>query len=209
MKKIILILTIIAFVVSNSHAQDEKTDFRDKLQFGLKMGLNYSDIYDIKGSEYSADPKFGFVTGTFVTIPINKIIGIQPEILFSQKGFKATGSVLGVSYRYTRITNFIDAPILFALKPSGLLTLLAGPQYSYLINQKDVFENTTHEQEFNNDNMRKNMLCFLMGVDINLNHLVIGSRVGWDITNNNGDGTSTVPRYKNVWFQGTLGYRFY
>ena len=30
-----------------------------------------------------------------------------------------------------------------------------------------------------------------------------------DIQNNNGDGTSTTPRYKNVWFQGTLGFKFY
>jgi hypothetical protein len=78
--------------------------------------------------------------------------------------------------------------------------------------QKDVFANafTTIEQEteFQNDNVRKNTLCFTGGADINLNHFVIGARVGWDLMNNNGNGTTTTPRYKNVWYQATVGFRF-
>jgi len=44
-------------------------------------------------------------------------------------------------------------------------------------------------------------------MDINLNNIVIGARAGWDLFNNNGDGTSTTPRYKNVWAQATVGIR--
>jgi hypothetical protein len=103
-------------------------------------------------------------------------------------------------------------PLLFALKPSPLITLLAGPQFSYLIKQRDVFEgspvNTVVEEEFKNDNIRKNILCFAGGIDFNFNHILIGTRMGWDIQSNVGDGTSTTPRYKNVWLQATLGVRF-
>lgn len=60
-----------------------------------------------------------------------------------------------------------------------------------------VLLTTQQEQEFANDNIRKNTLCFIVGVDVILDKLVIGGRVGWDLTNNNGDGTSTKPRYKN------------
>jgi len=45
------------------------------------------------------------------------------------------------------------------------------------------------------------------GVDINLVNIVLGARVGLDMYNNNGDGTSTTPRYKNVWAQATVGFR--
>jgi len=38
--------------------------------------------------------------------------------------------------------------------------------------------------------------------------LVLSGRVAWDLYDNNGDGTSTTPRYKNVVGQITLGYRF-
>ncbi len=132
-------------------------------------------------------------------------------MLFSQKGFKATGSLLGNPYTLTRTTNFIDVPLLIALKPAPFITILGGPQFSYLFKQRDEFEgsvNTVVEEEFKNDNIRKNMLCFIGGLDFNLNRIVIGTRVGWDIQNNLGDGSSSTPRYKNTWIQGTLGVRF-
>lgn len=184
----------------------------DKIYSGFKAGLNYSRVYDAKGEEFKIDGKLGMAAGVFISIPVGKYLGFQPEILFSQKGFKATGSVLGSNYEFTRTTNFIDIPLLVTLKPSASVTILAGPQYSYLIKQKDVFANAilsgVQEQEFNNDNLRKNILCFLGGIDINLYQLVLGVRAGWDFQDNNGDGTATTPRYKNVWYQATVGIRF-
>ncbi len=212
MKKIILMIAVVTLMANISSAQENKTDFRDQPQFGLKIGTNYSNVYDAQGEEFHADPKIGLAAGAFVAIPIGTYIGIQPEILYSQKGFKATGNILSSTYTFTRTTSYIDVPILFALKPSEFITILAGPQYSYLIKQRDVFVSSAtsfeQEQEFKNDNIRKNTLCFLGGIDITIKQIVLGARVGWDIQNNNGDGTSTTPRYKNTWYQITIGYRF-
>jgi hypothetical protein len=211
MKKIILIIGAITTMSNFSNAQE--TDLRERLLFGLKAGVNYSNVYDAQGEEFQADPKLGLAAGAFVAIPIGKYLGIQPEVLYSQKGFKATGRILGGTYEFTRTTSFIDVPLLVSFKPSEFLTLVAGPQYSYLIKQTDVFANAStsilQEQEFENDNIRKNILCLTGGVDLTLKHIVLGARVGWDIQNNNGDGTSSTPRYKNVWYQATVGYRFY
>ena len=209
MKKIILIIVTITFMADIISAQDNSTDLRDKLQFGLKGGVNLSNVYDTKNQEFNADFKVGFAGGAFLAIPIGKYIGFQPEILFSQKGYKATGTFLTIAYEYTHTTSYVDVPLLFAIKPSPLVTLLAGPQYSFLVKQKDVFTsgnfNNTQEQEFEND---KSVLCFLGGIDINLDQFVLGARAGWDLQNNNGDGTSTKPSYKNIWYQATLGFRF-
>jgi hypothetical protein len=120
--------------------------------------------------------------------------------------------MFGSKYDLKRTTNYVDVPLFLALKPSESVTLLAGPQFSYLLKQKDEFSNSSgnfqQQEEFENENIRKNILCFIGGFDINLEHTVIGTRVGWDISSNNGDGTSTTPRYKNIWLQATLGYRF-
>lgn len=93
-----------------------------------------------------------------------------------------------------------------------MLTILVGPQFSFLVNEKNLFTSTTasvlQEQTFKNDNVRKNTLCLTGGVDVNVSSFVIGARAGWDVQNNNGDGTSTTPRYKNVWYQATIGFRF-
>lgn len=213
--KTIKFLTVVAFMsmTSIAVAQDEETDSREKLQFGLKAGLNFSNVYNSRTEEFTADGKFGFAGGAFIRIPIGKFLGIHPEVLFSQKGFRGDGVLLGSDYSFTRTTSFLDIPILLALKPAEFVTILAGPQYSFLLSQKDVFTSTlvsvSQEQEFENDNIRKNIFGFVAGVDINIMHFVIGARAGWDIQNNNGDGTSSTPRYKNTWFQGTIGYTFY
>jgi hypothetical protein len=223
MKKTILIIAAVTLMANysgaqqvnvqqNNSSQNEVSDTRDMIQLGIKVGFNYSNVYDVKSEDFNADPKFGWVAGGFLSIPVGKYLGVQPEFLFSQKGYSATGSVLGINYEYTSTTNYIDVPLLIQLKPSPYITLLAGPQFSYLIKQKNVFANDIlsgeQEQEFENDNIRKNVLCFLGGFDFNFDPLLLGLRAGWDIQNNNGDGTSTVPRYKNVWYQATIGLRF-
>ena len=207
MKKIMFALLVSVMGGSSMYAQSSS----DQLHIGVKAGANYSNMYDSQNKEYSADGKIGFAAGAFVSIPIGTYFGIQPEVLFSQKGFKATSSVLGNDVSLTRTTNYIDVPIFLAVKPSEMVTILVGPQYSFLMKQKDVFSspitNTTTVNDFNNDNLRKNTLCLVTGLDINLNSIVVGARVGWDLFDNNGDGTSTTPRYKNVWAQATVGFR--
>jgi hypothetical protein len=205
MKKIILIIGGMLAISYGTIAQNGPA-------FGFKVGTNYSNVYDSQGENFSAVPKFGLAAGAFLSIPIGKYLGIQPEVLFSQKGFKATGTLFGSTYDMTRTTNYIDVPLLVAVKPIKYVTFLVGPQFSFLMKQTDKFNNATtnfqQEQAFKNDNLRKNTLCLLGGADVNLDHTVIGLRAGWDLSNNNGDGTSSTPRYKNVWAQATIGYKF-
>jgi hypothetical protein len=209
MKKNLFTILACIFMANTMNAQD--TNSSDQIHIGLKAGGNYSNIYDTKGEKYNADGKIGLATGVFLSIPIGTYLGIQPEVLFSQKGFTATSSVLGADVKLTRTTNYIDVPIFLAIKPSEMITILVGPQYSYLIKQNDKFTNPITDievnQDFDTDNLRKNTLCLVGGVDFNLNNLVLGARIGMDMYNNNGDGTSTTPRYKNVWAQATVGFR--
>jgi hypothetical protein len=209
MKKIIIALIISGTSISTIYAQT--SDTRGEFHLGLKAGMNYSNVYDSQGEDFVADAKVGFVAGGFLTIPIGSLVGFQPEILFSQKGFKGSGTLLGSPYQVTRTTNYLDIPLMLSIKPTRSVSLLAGPQFSFLLRQKDEFANgsasTFQIQEFENDNIRKNTLGFLLGADFNFDSIVLGTRLGWDIKNNNGDGTSTTPRYKNKWFQISLGFK--
>ncbi|WP_162126094.1 porin family protein [Flavobacterium phycosphaerae] len=215
MKRVILIMAMMVLTVTSTVAQTDPTttvDNRDKMFIGIKGGVNLSNVYDSEGEDFVANSKFGFAAGGFIAIPIGKYFGVQPEVLFSQKGFKSTGTFLGNSYEMTRTTDYIDVPLLISFKPVENVSLLFGPQFSYLLKQKDDFKggtiSSTQEDEFSNDNIRKNTFCLTGGADFNVDHLVIGVRAGWDVKNNNGDGTSTTPRYKNMWYQATIGYRF-
>ena len=210
MKRLLLLsVGIIGFALSDSLGQ--KT--RDEFSIGIKVGSNYSNVFDSKGEQFVADGKYGLAAGAFLSLPVGKLIGIQPEVIYSEKGFKATGAFLGSNYSATRTTTYIDVPILLAIKPISYLTILAGPQYSFLIKQNNNFTGTLaaidQQKIFDNDNIRKNVLGLTGGVDINLSSFVVSARAGWDVQNNNGDGTSTTPRYKNAWYQATIGYRLF
>lgn len=206
MKKSILVFAAMFAIAYNGTAQN-------RFHLGVKAGANLSKVYDAQGEVFNADSKIGFAVGGFMSIPLGAVLGIQPEVLFSQKGFKSTGKILGNSYTLTRTTNYLDVPIFLAINASKYVSVLAGPQFSYLLSRKDEFGNnlTSVEQvqAFKNDDIRKNMLGVAGGLDINVHPIVIGARVGWDLMKNNGDGTKTTPRYKNVWAQVSVGFRIF
>lgn len=186
-------------------------DNRDVLSFGVKAGLNMSNVWDSKGQDFVADPKYGLAGGAFLSLPIGKYLGVQPEVMISQKGFKGSGSLLGFSYSNTRTTTFIDVPLLVQFKPIQYFTLLAGPQFSYLLKEKNVYtfgsNSTQQEQAFNNEDPRNNIMGFVVGADININMIVISARAAWDFQTNNKNSVSTTPRYKNQLLQLTVGFR--
>lgn len=97
------------------------------------------------------------------------------------------------------------------MKPAEFITILAGPQLSFLMKQKDVYtfgsNSSEQEQEFNNDNVRKNILGFVVGIDVIVYSVVVSARGAWDFQTNNGDGTNSTPRYKNQWIQLTVGFK--
>jgi hypothetical protein len=209
---IILLAVIFTSVVTSSKAQNID-DKRSKLVFGAKAGANVSNVYDASGDNFKANPKAGLAGGVFVGIPIGKYIGFQPELLFSQKGYQSTGTVLGGTYSNTRTTSFLDIPLQVQFKPAEFITFLGGVQYSYLLHQTDVFvfgaNSIAQDQAFKNDNARKNIFGAVFGIDVNVDHLVISGKACWDLQNNTGDGSSYTPRYKNIWFQLTVGFRLY
>lgn len=213
MKKLVAIAAVMSLFTLKSFAQDTNPDVRENLIFGLKAGTNFSNIYDSNNDDYTADGKFGFAGGAFLAIPLGKYLGIQPELLYSQRGFRQSGSFFGSNYELTRTTHHIDVPLLVSIKPSSFLTIQVGPQYSYLMQENTVFKNflgtSAQERDFENEDIRKNTLSGVVGLDFNFNKFVIGTRAGWDIQNNNADGTSTNPRYKNAWVQATLGFRLW
>ena len=212
MKKTVIIICIIALSAGTAmQAQSQDVDRRGKVSIGAKAGFNLSNVWDATGEDFVADPKTGFAGGLFVEIPIGKLLGFQPELMISQKGFRGAGTILGAPYSFSKTTTFIDVPLQLQVKPSPFLTLVAGPQFSYMIKEKNVYilgsNAVEQEEEFENDNIRKNILGFGIGVDVNISRFVLSGRLAWDLQNNHGDGTTATPRYKNQWAQFTVGFK--
>lgn len=220
MKKIILAIVAATLIANVSSAQVESEfdldfepmDLRDQVTVGFKAGVNFSNVYDTQGEEFEYESKVGFAGGVFLAIPLGTYLGIQPEVLYSKKGFNSTGSVLGSYYEFKRTSDWLDIPLFLSIKPSSTLTLLGGPQFSYLLDGKYDFNGGIISgglvEELENDDVRDNILGLVGGLDLTLDNVVISGRVGWDLKENNEDGNSNTPRYKNTWLQFTFGFRF-
>ncbi|WP_084625993.1 porin family protein [Flavobacterium soli] len=208
-------LLLFAMAVSTTgFAQDDtassSTDTRENFKFGVKAGINLSNVYDEENDELVADGKVGFAGGAFIAIPFGKFIGIQPEILYSEKGFKAEGSFLGADYEFTRKTSHLDIPVHLQIKPTENLSLLVGPQFSYLLSTETEFNDNSvgSEEDINDDNYKKGVFGVSAGVDFNVDQFVISARAAWDLSKTDSDGEESSLRYKNQVIQFTVGYTF-
>jgi hypothetical protein len=180
--------------------------------FGIKAGVNFSNLYDTKAEDFSNNAKLGLAAGAFLSLPLGSYFGIQPEVIYSQKGYKGEGNFLLTDYEYTRSYDYLDIPLLLQIKPSENFSILAGPVFSFLLHKKVKFDsgNLSLEQqtEIENNNIRKNIMGITGGLDFIFHPVILSGRVGWDLQHNNGDGTSSDPRFKNVWIQATVGLVF-
>ncbi|HYG50070.1 MAG TPA: porin family protein [Flavobacteriales bacterium] len=112
-----------------------QNDFGENIHFGIKAGFNSSNVYDEAGNDFVANAKLGYAAGAFITIPIGDFLGIQPEFIFNQKGFKATQRYEDNIYGFKRITNHFDVPIQLQIRPFDEVTVLIGPNFSFLLSR--------------------------------------------------------------------------
>ncbi|GAA4001000.1 porin family protein [Hymenobacter fastidiosus] len=136
------ILSVAALFSSAARAQG--------VRLGLRAGANYSNLGGDLQNEATYNNKIGFLGGVMLNADLSGdgFLSVQPEILFSQKGFanKPTEyrNILGTTQkREGKVNyNYLDVPVLLKVNAGGLV-LEAGPQYSYLLNVKDETTVTT------------------------------------------------------------------
>lgn len=188
-------------------------DNRDQFGFGIKAGVNIANVYDEEGDDFVADSKPGFFAGAFVSAPLGTLFGLQPEINYSQKGFKSSGSFLGTDYEFERTANYLDIPVQLQIKPTKFLTFLVGPQYSYLLSIKDDYDygsiSIEDEPEVSEDDYERSVFGIVVGAEANYKGFFFTARGGFDLTKTEPDGDLESPRYKNQVIQFGLGYTFY
>ena len=123
MKKVLIVL-LLCFGMNTINAQ--------MLKFGLKAGANFSNLEgdNVDGSTYTS-----YHFGAVLEFKLLENLSLQPELLYSSQGKKVdVAGVKDINY------NYVTVPVLakFYLT-SKKLSLEAGPQFSFLINE-DVAE---------------------------------------------------------------------
>ncbi len=217
MKHTILILLTCLFTYSECIGQDGGKQItlshqKQELLYGLKMGASYSGIVGqgLGSSQYTY--RLGIVSGAFISIPLVNNWGLQPELLFSQTGFRYKGILNGEAYDIIRTSSYFQLPLYIVYKPCAAVSLLIGPQCSVLIQEDDksklisgvlVPENSKAHSETG-----KLMPSISGGIDFNTRWIVIGGRGGINLLNCVPGGGIITNQYKNLWTQVTIGYKF-
>jgi len=93
-----------------------------KTSFGIKGGVNLANI---SGADFSPKMKTGFHIGALLNMRFGALLGLQPELLFSQQGFKTNDDKCTFSY--------LSLPIMIKLYVSNGLHIAAGPYVSYML----------------------------------------------------------------------------
>jgi hypothetical protein len=128
MKKNLFLFLIILF--STLHAYSQTT-------YGIKAGFNFSSLKGDGQSNFSTliMPNFG----SFAKIKLNQNLVVQPEVMFSFEGAKASG-LEGLNAKYN--VNYLNFPILLNYNAGSGFNLLTGPQIGILLSSKAVLNST-------------------------------------------------------------------
>ncbi|TXK36671.1 PorT family protein [Pontibacter qinzhouensis] len=127
MKKLFLVLSIVFSVATFAQAQTAT--------FGIRGGANISNLSGDLQNEDLFRNKIGFHAGATLNFTvIGNFLSIQPELLYSVKGFRYDDDITILNRRYEGSVNYnyLDLPVLARIK-AGPLYFEAGPQASYLL----------------------------------------------------------------------------
>lgn len=151
--------------------------------FGPKLDANYSAITG-KGIRNKYSP--GFQIGGFFEYNLNKHWAIQPELLYTWSAYKKAGDFLtyynnsGRSAAGNNINEaYVGVPLLVRYNVNKYFSVLAGPQYSYLIyDDEDLIKD--EKQAFKNYELSANV-----GVQVNLENVGFYARFNKGLSNIN------------------------
>lgn len=199
MKKTIVLISILLAGLHPAFSQEDNLS-----QFGIKAGLNLSDLYSDKDSK--ADMKTGLNLGIFAKMPLSGSLAIQPELYYTMKGASVTYNSLLLDGTADFSLSYLELPVLFVYKVTGMFNVHIGPYVSYLLNGKvkndaniNLFD---FENNINMDNYNRIDAGLAAGAGIDIGSISIGARYYMGLTKVGKERTMlgttyTIPNSKN------------
>jgi hypothetical protein len=108
--------------------------------FGLKGGINMANIYGSDAGRYSSKMKLGGIGGAFICLDL-MALKLQPEVLYSQKGFKWDYAGTNVTERL----DYLEIPVLlkFSFGKIVVPSIYFGPSIGVLLSAKESAQSQT------------------------------------------------------------------
>jgi hypothetical protein len=178
--------------------------------FGVKAGFNLADLRGgDKGAYQQLENLKSYHAGLYAQFGLNDKVSIQPEFLFTRKGFDAeefdrtTGRPTG-QQKQTRL-DYLQVPVLFVYNFLDNVSLHVGPQASLLVKSKIAGE----ERQISSVGLNSLEYGVVGGLEARVGPARVGARYDLglsDIYNDPKDaGAAAFDNVKNGVFQVYLG----
>lgn len=170
MKKILGILFILLTLVLITNQAEAQVDF------GIRGGVNFATLNNVE--EVDLGYATGFMAGVYANFPIrNSPVSIQPELLYTQKGYAGPEGIVEVSL------NYISVPVLakFDYVLDGPVTphVYFGPYIAFNVSAEAEDEGAVISIE---ENVSPTDFGVVVGGGIDVNRFNLGVRYSVGLT---------------------------
>ena len=183
MKKQLFLFSVIIVLMNMTCLSGKAQDSRET-QFGVKAGLNLSNLYtsDASGSDLLVGFNFGF----FDKLPLTNEVAIQPEFYVSTKGGSVTykGLLLDGTAKFN--LTYLEVPVLLTVNVTPSFNLQFGPYVAYLLDGKvtnvanvSIFN---YEQNLNVNDYNRFDAGLAVGAGIDVGSVTVGARYNYGLT---------------------------
>lgn len=175
------------------------------VRFGIRAGINFSTmnfVDDSLPSEISIKTswKSGGVVGLFMIVPLSGSFYIQPEYLYSQMG----GNKKSPQTKFE--LNYFSMPVFLRWEARPGFSLLAGPQFDFLINAKQKAQPSVEDLT---EDLEARSLGATFGTEINIYHtFLLGIRYVVGINEVDYSWALETQEFKNELIQVSIAYIF-
>jgi hypothetical protein len=116
------------------------TLYAQNVSFGVKAGVDFANWggKDVKDSNLDINP--GFHIGGFVESPLTRSLELESGLYLATKGFRGEEIFEGIDLDVRSTSYYLDLPVLVKYSFPAGFNLFAGPQFSYLLNNKWTWE---------------------------------------------------------------------
>lgn len=157
------------FIISISQANAQ-------LHLGAKGGANLTKV---EGKNFNDEFELGFQAGGFLYFELSDFLGLQTEVLFNQTNTEVTDDFSDVfedALDRDKTLNYVSVPLLLRLNSNGIITVNAGPQFSFLANRNQTVLDNGKKL------FKRADFSAVAGVELNLTPIIIYARYIWSFS---------------------------
>jgi len=195
--KLTFVILLLTLTATHSYAQKS-------MEWGLTAGGNY---FKVGGRSFDNTYNFSFSGGAYAEINYSKSFTIQPELLFNQvlcktsDGFNQIYNTYGAVSDQLVSVDYIAVPILIAYKPTPVLSILFGPQYSFAVGQTNgLLQDRPDQHAFSRSD-----IALVFGGQLNMGKVKVGLRYQEGLNNIN--AINSADAWRTYGFQAYVTYQ--